>query len=36
MTRKEEQLKKEIDEMKGFIDACEVAIDYSLGLDKAT
>lgn len=36
MTRKEEQLKQELDEMKGFIDACEIAIDYSLGLDKAT
>lgn len=35
MTRKE-QLKNELDEMKGFIDACEIAIDYSLGLDKAT
>ena len=36
MTRKEEQLKNELDEMKGFIDACEIAIDYSLGLDKDT
>ena len=35
MTRKE-QLKNELDEMKGFIDACEIAIDYSLGLDKDT
>ena len=35
MTLKE-QLKQELNEMKGFIDACQIAIDYSLGLDKAT
>ncbi len=33
MTRKE-QLKQELDEMTGFVDACEIAIDYFLGLDK--
>ena len=36
MTNEKKKLIGEIDELQGFINTCEVALDYGLGLDEAT
>ena len=34
MTNEKKKLIAEVDELQGFINTCEVALDYSLGLDE--
>ena len=36
MTNEKKKLIAEVDELQGFINTCEVALDYGLGLDEAT
>lgn len=36
MTNEKKKLIDEIDELQGFINKCEIALDYGLGLDEAT
>ena len=36
MTNEKKKLFTEIDELQGFINTCEIALDYGLGLDEAT
>ena len=36
MTNEKKKLIAEVDELQGFIDTCEIALDHGLGLDEAT
>lgn len=36
MTKEQQKLTEEINSLQGFINTCETALDYGLGLDKAT
>ena len=36
VTNEKKKLMDEVDELQGFINTCEVALDYGLGLDEAT
>ena len=36
MTNEKKKLIAEVDELQGFINTCEIALDYGLGLDEAT